>query len=117
MSTSRNRLLIGAGAVAILAAAGLAFNATCAAHVATQPVANQDRAMPSGENVATDNLVNRSSGYPGPMGDDAEAAIKDPKNKDKWIGMTRGADGKLHVDKIVDGPDLEMDARPAKNAK
>lgn len=39
------------------------------------------------------------------LGDDAKAAIDNPGNKNKWIGMAMGSDGKLHVAKIVDQPD------------
>lgn len=42
------------------------------------------------------------SAYPGEMGEDALAAIRDPANKGKWIGMVMGEDGKLHVDQVVD---------------
>lgn len=45
---------------------------------------------------------------------EAAAALEDPANRDKWIGLVRGADGKLYVDVIsAVKPDEARDARGA----
>ncbi len=72
---------------------------------AIEPAAGDPNASVKAENGDDPNATPRfSSGVGGKLSPSARKAIEDPKNKGKWIGMQRGPDGLLYVDRIQDKP-------------
>jgi len=59
-------------------------------------------------------VVPTASYHPGEMTDEALATLEAPDDSVKWVGMTRGADGRLKLDQVVSAmPSPEEQQRAA----